>query len=46
MFSGVAKVNMYSPNNLRDKPSPMSAEYCGDCGYVLAFYVDEPKTLK
>jgi len=46
MFAATVKVHMYSPNNLRDKPSPISAEYCNDCGYILAFYVDELKNLK
>ncbi|WP_110927757.1 acetyltransferase [Bacillus massiliglaciei] len=46
MGATVGQVHMYPENNLRKRPSPISAEYCGNCGYIVSFYVDRPKDLE
>lgn len=38
------QVHMF-PENKRGTSSPISAEYCNDCGYILSFYVDRPKNV-
>lgn len=45
MGATVGQVYLYPENNLRNKPSSISAEYCKDCGYILSFYVDNPEIL-
>lgn len=34
------------PENKRGKSSPISGEYCNECGYVLSLYVDNPKNIE
>ncbi|MFE3576782.1 acetyltransferase [Lysinibacillus sp. NPDC059133] len=46
MGATVGQVFMYAEKNVRKKPSPISAEYCRNCGYILSFYVDEPENLE
>lgn len=34
------------PEHKRGTSSPVSAEYCNDCGYILSLYVNNPKNVK
>ncbi|WP_088072786.1 acetyltransferase [Gottfriedia luciferensis] len=45
MGATVGQVHMYPENKLRSKPSTISTEYCGNCGYIMSFYVDNPEDL-
>ncbi|MEQ2468630.1 MULTISPECIES: hypothetical protein [Bacillaceae] len=45
MAASVGQVHMYPEKNLSQKPSPISAEYCGNCGYIMSLYVETPKNL-
>lgn len=45
MGATVGQVHMYPEKNLSRKPSPISANYCRNCGYVLSLYVDKPENL-
>jgi len=33
------------PKQNRGTGSPITAEYCNDCGYIVSFYVDNPKDI-
>jgi len=33
------------PENKRGPSSSVSANYCSECGYILALYVDHPKNI-
>lgn len=35
-----------APAHKRGAASPISSEYCNDCGYILSFYVDNPKDVR
>lgn len=35
-----------APEHKRGTASPISSEYCNDCGYILSFYVDNPKNVR
>lgn len=39
------QVHMF-PENKRGKSSPISAEYCNDCGYILSLYINNPKNVE
>jgi len=39
------KVQMF-PENRRGKSSPILADYCDECGYILSLYVDNPKNVE
>lgn len=43
--SPLGQVQMF-PENYRGKSSPISAEYCNNCGYVLSLYVDNPTNVE
>ena len=45
LASSFVPVQMF-PEHKRGTASPISAEYCNDCGYVLSLYVDNPKNVK
>ncbi|WP_400242119.1 acetyltransferase [Niallia sp. JL1B1071] len=45
MAATVGQVHMYPEKKLGKKSSPISAEYCGNCGYIMSFYVDKPENL-
>ncbi|MBP2242976.1 putative Zn-ribbon and HTH transcriptional regulator [Cytobacillus eiseniae] len=45
MGATVGQVHMYPEKNLGKKPSTISAEYCGHCGYIVSLYVDKPENL-
>lgn len=45
LSSSFMPVQMF-PEHKRGTASPISAEYCNDCGYILSFYVDNPKDIK
>lgn len=40
-----AVVHMFSYNNPRSKSSPISSDYCSNCGYVLGLYVENPTNI-
>lgn len=42
--SSFGAVQMF-PEQMRGPSSPISAEYCQDCGYILASYVDNPEDV-
>ena len=37
MGDSFGQVQMF-PENIRGKSSPISAEYCNECGYMIALY--------
>lgn len=45
LSSSFVPVQMF-PEQKRGTASPISAEYCNDCGYILSFYVENPKDVK
>jgi len=45
MGASFGQVQMF-PENKRGKSSPILAEYCNECGYILSFYVDNPKNVE
>lgn len=45
MGASFGQVLMF-PENIRGKSSPISAEYCNECGYILSFHVDDPKHVE
>ncbi|MDY0404157.1 acetyltransferase [Virgibacillus sp. 179-BFC.A HS] len=45
LASSFVPVQMF-PEHKRGTASPISAEFCNDCGYILALYVDNPKDVK
>ncbi len=44
MGASFGQVQMF-PENIRGKSSPISAEYCNKCGYIIALYVEDPKNV-
>ncbi|ETT87429.1 acetyltransferase [Viridibacillus sp. FSL R5-0477] len=46
LHSGAVILQMVPASNTRGKSSPVSAEYCNDCGYIEALYVTELKNLQ
>lgn len=45
MGASFGQVQMF-PEKKRGKSSPVSAEYCNKCGYVLSLYVEDPKNVE
>lgn len=45
LSSSFGQVHMF-PENQRGKSSPISADYCNNCGYVLSLYVDNPTNIE
>lgn len=43
--AGVQMVRMF-PEERRGASSPVSAEYCNDCGYIVSLFVDQPKNVR
>lgn len=44
--SSAVMLQMVSANKPKGKSSPVSAEYCNNCGYIESLYVSEPKNLE
>lgn len=42
--ASLGQVHMF-PEHKRGASSPISTNYCNDCGYILSLYVDNPKNL-
>lgn len=45
LASSFVPVQMF-PEHYRGTASPISAKYCNDCGFILSFYVTNPKDVK
>jgi len=43
--AGVQMVRMF-PEQRSGASSPVSAEYCHDCGYIVSLFVDQPKNVR
>lgn len=43
--NGFKFVQMFSYDNLRNKPSKIISYYCSDCGYILSSYLKNPSNL-
>lgn len=46
LHSGAVILQMVPASNTRGKSSPVSAEYCNNCGYIEALYVIKPQNLQ
>ncbi|MBK3495839.1 acetyltransferase [Viridibacillus sp. YIM B01967] len=46
MHAAAVTLQMVPANKPKGKSSPISAEYCNDCGYIASLYVVEPKNLE
>ena len=46
ILAAAAIVQMVPQNNKRSKSSPISALYCGNCGFIMESYVEHPEKLE
>ena len=46
LHSGAVILQMVPASNTKGKSSPVSAEYCNNCGYIEALYVTKPQNLQ
>ncbi|HZW68023.1 MAG TPA: acetyltransferase [Pseudogracilibacillus sp.] len=44
LATSLGQVHMLAENK-RGKSSPITADYCNSCGYILSLYVENPNNL-
>ncbi|MDK8640529.1 acetyltransferase [Niallia taxi] len=45
IVSGVKELHMYAYENRRRGSSPILSYYCGECGYIIGSFVENPNRL-